>query len=414
MASFKKRRAIMLNDALAGFRCVDFSWVFAGPYCGQLLGDLGMEMIKIESRKRMDVVRNYPPFAHDDRRLNSSGYWNTHNRSKYSINLDMKSEKAREIVTQLIGMSDLVLENFSARGMKAIGFDYPRLREINPRIVYCSMAGFGHRGPYKNYVAYGPMQESQAGIVNLTGWPDGQPSRVGTSYPDAAAGVSAAFTIVAALRHARRTGQGQWIDLGQTLTAAALTDTAVIEYTVNGEIQQRNGDYHRFFAPHNVYPCSGDDKWCAISVENDEDFTALVTTIGQAELAHDARFATNAARLQNRQELDELIEKWTVQYDHYTVMHRLQAAGVAAGAVLSTGEFVEDEHIKARGYMESFDHPVAGEKLYPGVPFKMSMTPGYIHRPAPCLGADTEYILKNLLGMGDEQIKVLDDEGVLV
>ncbi len=404
----------MLNDALAGFRCVDFSWVFAGPYCGQLLGDLGMEMIKIESRKRMDVVRNYPPFAHEDRRLNSSGYWNTHNRSKYSINLDMKSEKARELITRLIAMSDLVLENFSARGMKAIGFDYERLREINPRIVYCSMAGFGHRGPYKNYVAYGPMQESQAGIVNLTGWPDGQPSRVGTSYPDAAGGVSAAFMIVAALRHARLTGQGQWIDLGQTLTAAALTDTAVIEYTINGEIQQRNGDYHRFFAPHNVYPCSGDDRWCAISVENDVDFAALATTIGQPELAHDLRFSTNAARLQNRQELDELIGKWTSQYDHYIVMHRLQAAGVAAGAVLSTGEFVEDEHVKARGFMESFDHPVAREKLYPGVPFKMSLTPGYIHRPAPCLGADTEYILKNLLGMSDEQIKILDDEGVLV
>ena len=404
----------MLNDALAGFRCIDFSWVFAGPYCGQLLGDLGMEMIKIESRKRMDVVRNYPPFAHDDRRLNSSGYWNTHNRSKYSVNLDMKSEKAHELIIRLIAMSDLVLENFSARGMKAIGFDYERLREINPRIVYCSMAGFGHRGPYKNYVAYGPMQESQAGIVNLTGWPDGQPSRVGTSYPDAAAGVSAAFMIVAALRHARRTGQGQWIDLGQTLTAAALTGTAVIEYTVNGEIQQRNGDYHRYFAPHNIYQCSGDDQWCAISVENEEEFVSLATTIGQPELLHDARFATNAARLQNRQELDELINKWTTQFDHYEVMRTLQAAGVAAGAVLSTGEFVENEHIKARGFMQSFDHPVVGEKLYPGVPFKMSQTPGYIHRPAPGLGADTEHIFKNLLGMNDEQIKQLDDEGILV
>ncbi len=404
----------MMKDALAGFRCVDFSWVFAGPYCGQLLGDLGMEMIKVESRKRMDVVRNYPPFAFEDRRLNSSGYWNTHNRSKYSINLDMKSEKAQEIVTRLIAISDLVLENFSARGMKALGFDYQRLREINPRIVYCSMAGFGHRGPYKNYVAYGPMQESQAGIVYLTGWPDGQPSRVGTSFPDAGGGASAAFSIVAALRYARRTGKGQWIDLGQTLTAAALTDTAVIEYTINGDIQQRNGDYHRFFAPHNVYPCSGDDQWCAISVENDQEFAALATTMGQSELAHDARFATNAARIQNRTELDELINRWTGQHDHYEVMRRLQAAGVAAGAVLTTGEFVENEHVKARGYMESFDHPVVGEKLYPGVPFKMSLTPGYIHRPAPCLGADTEYILKNLLNMSDVEIKQLDDEGILV
>ena len=404
----------MLNDALAGFRCIDFSWVFAGPYAGQLLGDLGMEMIKIESRKRMDVVRNYPPFAFEDRRLNSSGYWNTHNRSKYSVNLDMKSEKARELVAQLIAKSDLVLENFSARGMKAIGFDYERMREINPRIIYCSMAGFGHRGPYKNYVAYGPMQESQAGIVNLTGWPDDQPSRVGTSYPDAAGGVSAAFMIAGALRHARRTGQGQWIDLGQTLTSAALTDTAVIEYSVNGDIQQRNGDYHRFFAPHNVYPCSGDDQWCAISVENESEFAALAATIGQPELVSDVRFATNAARLQNRQELDEIISQWTVQNSHYEVMHKLQAAGVAAGAVLSTGEFVEDEHVKARGFMESFDHPVVGEKLYPGVPFKMSLTPGYIHRPAPCLGADTEYVFKNLLGLSDEHIKQLDDEGILM
>src|SRR5260370_13862647 len=144
----------MLKDALAGFRCVDFAWVFAGPYWGQLLGDLGSERIKIESCKRMDVVRNYPPFAFEDRRLNSSGYWNTHNRSKYSINLDMNSEKAREIITRLIAMSDLVLENFSARGMKALCFDYARLLAINPRIVYCSMAGFGHRGPYKKYGAF--------------------------------------------------------------------------------------------------------------------------------------------------------------------------------------------------------------------------------------------------------------------
>ncbi len=404
----------MMKDALAGFRCTDFSWVFAGPYAGQLLADMGMEMIKIESRKRMDVVRNYPPFAHEDRRLNSSGYWNTHNRSKYSINLDMKSEKAREIVTRLIEASDLVLENFSARGMKALGFDYERLRQINPRIVYCSMAGFGHRGPYKNYVAYGPMQESQAGIVYLTGWPDDHPSRVGTSYPDAAGGVSAAFSIIAALRHARRTGQGQWIDLGQTLTSAALTDTAVIEYTVNGHIQERNGDLNRFFAPHNVYPSSGEDQWVAISVDNDADFASLAHALGQPELANDPRFATNAARVQNRVELDNIISRWTEQRDHYEAMHRLQAAGVAAGAVLSTGELVNDEHIKARGYMESFDHPVAGEKLYPGVPFKLSETPGYIHRPAPCLGADTEHVLKDILGMSDAEIKALDEAGVLV
>src|SRR5207245_1095471 len=146
----------------------------------------------------------------------------------------------------------------------------------------------------------------------------------------------------------------------------------------------------------------------------DAEFAVLATTIDHPELAHDSRFATNAARIQNRQALDELISKWTAQYDHYDVMHRLQAVGLAAGAVLSTGEFVEDEHIKSRGYMESFDHPVAGEKLYPGVPFKMSLTPGYIHRPAPCLGADTEYILKSLLNMSDEQIKQLDDEGILV
>ena len=405
---------MLKNDALAGFRCADFTWVFAGPYCGQLLGDLGMEMIKIESRKRMDVVRNYPPFAFEDKRLNSSGYWNTHNRSKYSINLDMKNDKAREIVTRLIAISDVVLENYSARGMKAIGFDYDRLREINPRIVYCSMAGFGHRGPYKNYVAYGPMQESQAGIVNLTGWPDRDPSRVGTSYPDAAAGVSAAFAIASALRYAKRTGKGQWIDLGQTLTAAALTDTAVIEYTVNGNIQQRDGDYSRFFAPHNIYPCSGEDQWCAISVENDQEFAALAKAIGHPALAGDPRFASNAARIQNRQELDDILSAWTQQYDHIDVMRRLQAAGVAAGAVLSTGEFVENEHIQARGFMESFDHPVVGEKRYPGIPFKMSQTQPYIHRPAPCLGADTEYIFKTLLNMSDAEIQQLDDEGMLV
>jgi crotonobetainyl-CoA:carnitine CoA-transferase CaiB-like acyl-CoA transferase len=188
----------------------------------------------------------------------------------------------------------------------------------------------------------------------------------------------------------------------------------VIEYTVNGDVQQRNGDYHRFFAPHNIYPCSGEDQWCAISVENDSEFAALVDAMGQPALAQDARFATNAARLSNRHALDEIISAWSEQFDHYTLMHRLQASGVAAGAVLSTGEFVADEHIQARGFMESFDHPVVGEKLYPGVPYKLSETPGYIHRAAPCLGADTEYVFKTLLGMSDDQIKQLDDEGILV
>src|SRR6202165_2133679 len=176
------------------------------------------------------------------------------------------------------------------------------------------------------------MQEAQAGSVNLTGGPDGEPSRVGTSYPDAAAGVSAAFAIASALRHVKRTGSGQWIDLGQTLTAAALTDTAVIEYTVNGTIQQRNGDAHRFFAPHNVYPCSGEDQWCAISVENDAEFAALAEAIGQPVLAQDARYAPNAAPISNRESLDGLISASTTQFDHYEMMHRLQAAGVAAGA----------------------------------------------------------------------------------
>jgi len=152
----------------------------------------------------------------------------------------------------------------------------------------------------------------------------------------------------------------------------------------------------------------------AISVENDQEFAALAGVMEQPALAQDARFATNAARIQNRVALDDLIGAWTEQYDHYEAMRLLQAAGVAAGAVLSTGEFVEDEHVKARGFMESFDHPVVGEKLYPGVPYKLSETPGYIHRAAPVLGADTEYVFKSLLGMSDEEIKQLDEEGILV
>jgi benzylsuccinate CoA-transferase BbsF subunit len=399
--------------ALSKYRMLDFSWVLAGPYASALLADMGMEVIKVESRKRPDTVRNYPPPYPSPINIDESGYWNLHNRSKKGIALNMKTKKARDIAGELVQQCDVVVENFSARVMKSFGLDYAKMSELNPKIIYCSMAGFGHTGPYRTYISYGGAIEAASGLISLSGYPDHPPVKSGVTYADYVGGAHAAFSILAALYHREKTGQGQHIELGQLDTAVSMLDTAVLDYKTNGNIQKPMGNYHPAFHPHNVYPCRGTDRWVAIVCETEGSWERLCTLMGTLDLVKDKRFCTNEARMGNREALDSLISSWTIRYEPLELQELLQKGGVQAGAVMNIAEVVESPHLKERGYIENWDHPVVGDKRYHRAPIVMSETPVRIRKRAPLLGEDTESVLCGMLGYSKEQLVQLVEEEVL-
>lgn len=401
--------------ALEGIRVADFSWVLAGPYAAKMLADQGAQVIKIETSTKLDGVRAYGPWR--DKLAtppDGSGFFDIHNRNKLSITLNLNTPRGQEIAKRLIKISDVAIENFSVRGMQKFGLPYPVLAEINPRLVMISMQGMGHTGPQREYLSFGNTLQPLMGLTHLTGYPDGQPVGTGVSYPDFVAAVHSCFAILSALRYREITGKGQWIDMSQYETSVALLGPAILDYTANGRVQERQGNRLEYAAPHNVYQCKGDNRWAVIAAYDDEEWKSICNVIGNAALAADSKFATLAARQQNIEELDNIIAKWTVNLTPEEVMERMQKAGVPSGVVQNVGDMqTRDPHMKARGFYEEAEHPIAGLQTLEGIPFKLSETPGSIRKAAPCLGEDTEMVLKEIIGLTDAEMDEALIEGAL-
>lgn len=400
---------------LHGVRVCDFTWVWAGPYCTKMLADLGAEIIRIESLRRVDIVRQIGPWPEDnpEPHHDRAGYFNMLNRNKYSLSLDLAHPKAREIVKEIVKQSDVVSENFSARVMRKFGLEYESLSRIKPDIIMISLSGYGNRGPESGFVSYGPAQVPLTGLASLTGYPDGPPTPLGVSYGDPVGGLTGAIAVLAALHHRRRTGEGQYIDFSQQQGTVALLAQGLMEYLMNGRIWPRLGNHHEAWAPHGVYRCAGEDRWIAIAVTNQEEWEALCYRIERPDLLDDPRFATALDRWQNQADLDAIIGAWTVDQDDKTLSEVLQAAGVPASSSNTVADLIADDHLAARGFFVEDTHPAVGTRLIAGIPTRLSETPGRIYKSAPLLGEDTERVLKDLLKMTDAQIQQLVDEQVL-
>jgi benzylsuccinate CoA-transferase BbsF subunit len=400
----------MSDEPLSGIRVTEFTSAWAGPYATCLLGFLGAEVIKVESRKRVDHARltsftTGTSYSNPDQ----SPVFNSLNLNKRSVCLNLTRPKAVEIAKRLVEKSDVVVENMRPGVIGRLGLDYRALREVKPDIIYLSSSSCGQTGPHREHVGYAPNFASAAGLSYVTGYPDWPPSILSGAV-DLRSATAAAFSILAALLCRQRTGEGQYIDLASQETIVMMNSNALMDYLINQRVQTRRGNRDDRMAPHNCYRCRGEDHWISIAVANDREWRALCRVMEKPELAEDQRFSTAERRLHHQEELDRIIGEWSRDKDDYQLMHELQEAGVAAAPSLSSKALFEDPHLVARGTFLQVDHPLLGKDWVLSPPWRLSATPASIRRHAPSLGEHSERIFGELLGMSPEEIEALKKE----
>ena len=407
--------------ALEGYRIIDFGTAWAGPMTTQLLADMGAEVIKVETRSRLDGLRMGSPIIGDDIAGGDEGKWpniqpsfHALNRNKLGITMDIKQPKAMDILKKLVKISDVVCDNFSPGVMARNELDYKSLIKIKPDIITLSLSGLGQHGPYSDATVYAGSIISLAGVSSLIGYYGEPPiGMTAMAYGDSNASIHAAFGILAAIYHRELTGKGQEIDLSEVEAAASLLGTAILDYQMNQRIRTSQGNRDPFMAPHNNYRCEGTDKWVSIAVKTDEEWKNLCQAMGNPEWCENEKFADGLSRWENQEELDKLITTWTRSRTPYEVMEILQKVGVAAVPVMNVEDQYFDPHFKEAQYYTEVEHPLVGlEPLY-GIPWHLNKTPGEIYRVAPALGEHNDYVFGELLGLSKEEIEKLVEEKVV-
>lgn len=398
--------------ALQDVRIVDLGSAWAGPMAGQLLADMGAEVIKVESHARMDGMRLGRPMVGEDLAGGDRGLWpelqpvfHGLNRNKLSVTLNLRTGEGRDILKRLVGVSDVVLSNFSPGVLQRLGMDYESLRRVRPDIIVAAMPAFGDTGPLRDMVAYAPIIQAMSGMMSLVGYPpdEGEPlvGELQAAWSDTVAALCAALGVVAALRHRNNTGCGQYVEAAHLEGTAALLGVPMLHCQMTGEVPAPPGNDDPDFAPHNNYPSAGDDTWVSIAVKDDEEWNALLDVVGNDELADDARFGDGGSRRRNRRELDRALAEWTRTMSPEEATGLLQGAGVAAMPVMNIADQFADPHLNARDTYVEIDHPHAGAEMLYGVPWRLSKTPGNVRRPAPLMGQHNDYALSELLGIDD-------------
>ena len=403
----------MSDGPLSGVRITEFTSAWAGPYATCLLGFLGAEVIKVESRQRLDHSRvtsftTARTFTGPD----ESPVFDNLNMNKLSVCLNLSQPKAIALATRLIAKSDVVVENMRPGVMDRLGLGYPVAREARPEIIYLSSSACGQTGPDRGNVGYAPNFAGASGLSYVTGYPDWPPSQLSGAV-DLRSATTAAFAIVAALLHRQRTGEGQSIDLASQEAIAVVNADALMDFTMNGRVRTRAGNRHDTMVPHNCYRCRGEDNWISIAVAEDDEWRALCGVLGRPELAQDERFATAAARRRNEAEVDRIVGEWTGTQGDYEAMHRLQAAGIAATPSLSNKALFEDPHLRERAVFVQISHPVLGKDWVIAPPWRLSATPASIRTCSPLLGAHNETVFEGILGLSRQEIQQLEAEQVI-
>jgi crotonobetainyl-CoA:carnitine CoA-transferase CaiB-like acyl-CoA transferase len=393
-----------MPGALSGLRVLDLTAVLAGPFATRMLADHGAEVIKVQSR----LTAGGPEH-------NLSGYFATWNRNKLGITLNLSRPEGVELARRLVRMSDILVENFSPRVMENWGLDYGTLRETRPELIMLSMSGMGRTGPWRDWVAFGPTVQALSGMTYLTGFPGRAPLGLGYSSADQVAGLMGVLAILAAVEHRQRTGEGQHIDLSETEAMCSLLGTGMLDNACNGRDAAPDGNYspQRLGAPHGVYRCRGEDRWCAIAVFKDREWAAFCQALGRPSWTERAEFGSQRERWEHSAQLDAMVEEWTSQRDAEEVMESLQRAGVAAGVVQDAADLAGDAQLKARGFFVEMEHPVLGRTVSDASPIGLSETPAAYRRAAPLLGQDNDYVYRSLLGIPETEIERLTAAGVI-
>ena len=398
---------------LAGVRIVDLTWVWAGTFGAMNLAHLGAEVIRFESAQRPDLYRRSRINRADGKQdLDVSGMFNQWNQGKKSVSVDLRHPRGIELVKRFVAESDVVMQNFATGVMERLGLGYDVLRDINPRIILASISGYGQSGPCRNYMGYGPATSPLTGISSVTGYGHGGPEEVGVSMPDPNAGITAAYAVVAALARREASGVGDHLDISLLESSAAFGLEAWMQFVLDGTQPARAGNRDPCMSPHGCFPCQGEDEWVAIACVGDHHWRKLARLIDPA-LVDDERFAALAARKGNEDALEAIVAAWTRRRDRWCVTAQLQSVDIAAFPAFTCQDIVEDPHLNARGYIERLPHPKVGARAHTGIPWRLSRRPNGVRAPAPCLGADTQELLRELLGLRDAEIADLKASGVI-
>ena len=455
---------------LAGVRVVDFSWIVAGPQATRILADFGADVVRVEYAGRVDSIRiglispGTPPGS-----LNASGFFNNLSRNKRSVTLNMNDPRGLQAIQQLLAVSDIVIENYSAGVMEAKGLSYEAMAAINPAIIYLSLSGFGHLGRDRDNITWGPTAQAVSGLTHMSGLPGRPPAGWGFSYLDHTAGYYGALAALFALYHRAHSGRGQYVDISQIETGMVLAGPAILDRSVNDRPYRRPGNppgnrsSYPAVAPHNTYPCHGpggppsvaegrasqttpggpssvaegrasqtapggpssvaegrasqtsDDRWITIVAEDDRQWASLVEAMGSPEWARGNKFSSNRERLRNQDELDEYIGGWTRAYDPIDLMLLLQAKGIPAGAVQTIADRMErDPQLAFRGFYPEADHGELGRHRFEGEPLSMSRATWRVERGAPLIGEHNDAVLGDLLGLTEGEVSELTLEASAV
>jgi len=409
-------------QALSSFRICDFTGQLAGAGATKWLAAFGAEVIRIEDPVRQgtwDILRQMFPFVDERRGVDFGGGFNNHNTEKYGITLNLRTERGKQLLREIIEQSDVVSENFAAGVLERWGFGYEQLKAIKPDIIYVSNCGFGQRGPYSEFKTWGPIVQAVSGLTFTSGLPDREPAGWGYSYMDHTGAYYMAIAILMALVHKQRTGERQWVDLSCTEAGLTLHGPALLDWTVNGRPTRREGqpnsnrDAWPAMAPHGIYPCAGDDEWVAIACRHDADWQAFARVVGES-WCEGPRLSSAKARVAAADALDEKVAAWTAPQGKFEVQRRLLEAGVPAGAVQKPRERIDqDPNTEAYGLWPSVRHTKMGDVRVDGLPVHFSKTDWKIERAAPCLGEHTEEVLTRLLGLSSDEVSELRELGVV-
>lgn len=397
-----------MTAPLAGVKVLDFTRVLAGPYLTMVLADLGADVIKIENPNGGDDTRSYRP----PEKGGESAYFLSVNRNKQSLALDIRTSEGQDICREIARQSDIVVQNFRADVLGRYGLDYESLRAVNPKLIYASISGYGGDGSFRLVAGYDQIAQGEGGLQYLTGDPVGEPVRAGASIADTITGLHTGMAILAALRHADATGQGQHIDMALLDCVTAITSFHAQGALITGDDPPRTGNDSALVVPTSLIPCS--DGKINLLVGNDKQFVRLAEDVlDMPELAKDPRFAVNAARRENKPALMAILEAAFSKHTRVEMIERCRANGVPAGSVRTITEAVAGPEVRERGLIQKVEHPTAGSFETVGSPLKLSETPTVPAGPAPVLGADTRRILADQLGYDASKIKALADAGII-
>ncbi len=404
----------MKRQIFEGIKIVEFAAIAAGPLIGKHLADHGAQVVHVESYERPDGFRqNYPPYKDNKPGMNRSGAFTFCNNNKYGVTINLKAGGGVELAKTLIGWADIVIENFTPGTLKKLGLGYDDMRKVNADIILLSSCNQGQTGPHAFHPGFGSHLSSLCGFTYMTGYPDRMPCILYGPYVDHVGVGYGVIAAVAALEHRRRTGQGQFVDLAQYEVGIQFMIPALLEYMANHRVIERDGNRHAFAAPHNTYPCKGEDCWCVISVFNDHEWKALCKCMGREELISDPRFKTALGRKEHEERVDEEVARWTLGLTREEIFKKLQTHGVKAGMVENMEDLLGDPQLRHRKFWAPLDHPEVGTYHAEGPPFGFSKTPFKIDRPAPRIGEHNEFVFKKVLGLSSEEYDRLVREGVI-